>query len=218
MIERERVLERLREIEERERGALADRVHSGLLQDVIGTDFLLQGAEKLAAGELRKRLAAARKTILSALDHRRRLIADLRPMIVDRQGIVNAIDFYIAELESRSPLKFRLSNHLEQDIVDPFWCGTVFRIVQAAMNNVESHSQSSSATVETRKDGQNFLVVVLDDGVGFDLGVASQSLGLRCMHERAELLGGSVSIQSKLDEGTSVRIVIPWPSLANKSD
>lgn len=211
---RERVLERLVEIERRELCELALEVHSGLLQDIVGTDFLLQGVENLGQEEAAKRLDQARKSLRSAMDRGRRLISELRPMVVDQQGIVNAINFYAAELENRSRTLFTLCNQLNGDILDAFWCQIVFRIVQAAMNNVESHSQAASAEIMIRDVDGQFEVSVIDGGVGFDVAASEQSLGLRCMRERAELMGGTVRIQSQQDVGTTVKITVPLPSLA----
>ena len=211
--ERERMLACLHEINDRERMFLSCAIHDGILQDIIGTDMLLHNVDKLEPEKLNDRLVLARKTLKSAIRHGRRLISELRPMILDEQGLVSAIEFLGAELENRGTLDIKVSSSVPRDeLFAPFWSGNVFRIVQGALNNIELHSNSPTAQVTISADAkQQFCVVVEDEGVGFDVDANQSSFGIRCMRERAELFGGSVEIASTIGEGSRVTIRVPFP-------
>ena len=87
----------------------------------------------------------------------------------------------------------------------------VYRIVQEALNNAARHSAAASVRVELQHDEQSMLITVADDGDGFDLDnfSALHGIGIAGMQERARLVGGTLSIQSVLGEGTSVGLQLP---------
>ena len=213
LCDRDQVMQQLHAISEGERTFMSCAIHDGLLQDIIGADMLLQELDQQDSARQVARLSKARETLRSAIRHGRRLIGELRPMILDERGLVSAIEFYAAELENRGSLKVVVVRNTVAEIDSTFWGGNVFRIVQAVLDNVESHSQSPQVTVEISSDDGQFAVVVRDDGVGFDLNAAKDSFGLRCICERAEIFGGSVSIVTAPGEGCTVSIQVPLPPL-----
>lgn len=87
-----------------------------------------------------------------------------------------------------------------------------YRIAQQALHNVERHAAARVVKVGVNFGSKSIGVEILDDGIGFDLNQTqanSTSLGLLGMRERAQLLGGSLSVHSKPDFGTSVRAALP---------
>ena len=87
-----------------------------------------------------------------------------------------------------------------------------YRIAQQALHNVERHAAARVVKVRVNFGSKSLGVEILDDGIGFDLNQTqahSTSLGLLGMRERAQLLGGSLSVHSKPDLGTSVRATLP---------
>lgn len=209
--EREQMMQQLNDIGERERSFLSCAIHDGILQDIIGADMLMQARDGLDQDGLKAKLDRARTTLGSAINHGRRLISELRPMILDERGLISAIEFYAAELQNRGTVKIDVRNLSANEIASPLWSGNVFRIVQAAMNNIESHSESATAVIEISQANGEFRVVVSDAGVGFDAEAAHDSFGFRCMRERAGLFGGTVVIASELGKGCTVTIDIPLP-------
>lgn len=211
--EREQIMQQLYEISEREKSFLSCEIHDGILQDIIGADMLLQSAENASPDKLASKLERAKKTLRSAIVHGRRLISELRPMILDEQGLVSAIEFYAAEIQNRSKLRFQIEcKQASLSHVDcQFWSGNIFRIVQAAMNNVEAHSQSETASIEVSTKGTDVHVSIRDSGIGFDVDSVKDSFGMRCMQERAELFGGTVDVQSQPGSGCCVSLSVPLP-------
>ncbi len=208
---RDAIMRQLNEIGERERSSLACALHDGILQDLIGTEMLLQGGEDFTAEKLASRLAAARKTLRSALLHGRRLISELRPMIMDEQGLLSAIEFYAAEIENRAGLKIEVDRGDSKEYPSSLWAGNVFRILQEAMNNIECHSGVKQALIAVSVVDGQFCAVLSDEGTGFDLSIKRDSLGIQCMRDRAEMFGGTVNIASSPGAGCTVTVLIPLP-------
>jgi signal transduction histidine kinase len=92
----------------------------------------------------------------------------------------------------------------------------IYRIIHEALNNVRKHAQSPRLKLEMNQKGGRLLVRVKDWGIGFspdrpELSPDSGSLGLLSMRRRAELLGGSFSVNTAPDKGTEIMVDIPWP-------
>ena len=88
----------------------------------------------------------------------------------------------------------------------------LYRIAQEALQNVVKHAHATQAEVELRCDAKSVLLRVTDDGRGFDIGArpdSESSYGMRSMTERAELIGGSLSVTSRRGIGTTVTATAP---------
>ena len=92
---------------------------------------------------------------------------------------------------------------------------TIYRIVQEALTNVAKHAEAKKASVILEVKDSSIVVIVEDDGKGFDIkrdsGLASikNQIGLYGMHERAELIGGRITIESNPGTGTTVFLEAP---------
>ena len=95
----------------------------------------------------------------------------------------------------------------------------LYSIALEALNNVLKHAETDSVTVSIRSDGEILTLEVVDDGRGFDLDSVRDSggMGLGSMLERASRLGGDLTIESALDQGTSVKVTVPLTTLASAS-
>ena len=211
LAERERMLAVLHDINDRERTFLACAIHDGILQDIIGADMLLQNIPVDASAS--SKVVAIRDTLRSALRHGRRLISELRPLILDEQGLFSAIEFYAAEIENRGTVSFQIHNELQDLQLCGLWAGNVFRIVQSAMNNIELHSECKEGKIDIQQTpDKQLLINVSDDGVGFDFEQYRNSFGIRCICERAELFGGSVKFVTSPENGCRMELCVPMPS------
>ena len=86
---------------------------------------------------------------------------------------------------------------------------TLFRIAQEALANVARHSQACNAEITLAYDTHSTVLTVSDNGQGFDVSKKHAGLGLRSMHERAELLQASLVVVSTLGKGTQVSVKCP---------
>jgi len=88
----------------------------------------------------------------------------------------------------------------------------LFRIVQEALNNVSKHARTDQAEVTLQMTGGSVLLLIEDHGVGFDASnfePGGESTGLRGMRERAEILGGTLEVESSPGEGTRIVVTLP---------
>jgi signal transduction histidine kinase len=207
----------LREItnaQEAERQRVARELHDDTIQSLIlvgrDLDAILAKQDKSGAAAI----VETRERLDAAIDGVRRLARDLRPSILDRLGLIPSIEWLLAELAGRQGLKTQLHTDGEIRRLSPEVEVSLFRIVQEALRNVELHAEATEVKIAlTASDGQ-LRVRIQDNGKGFRLSNVARldkhaGLGLQGMRERAQLLGGSVDIESEPDAGTTVRATVP---------
>ena len=169
----------------------------------------------LAAGETAQaaeNLADLRETAQEALREIRLLIFELRPPILEEQGLVAAIQARLESVESRSGLKtaFEFEEALQHNRLPLDVEMGLYRIAQEALNNVMKHAEAQQVRVSLTTQAEQIRLEIADNGQGFDpTEVAGRGrLGLHTMHERAALLGGQFSIGSQPDAGTRIMIEV----------
>jgi signal transduction histidine kinase len=149
---------------------------------------------------------------LDALGEMRLLIFELRPPVLEEEGLVSALQLRLDAVEGRVGLQTQL--HVEGDIhLTPHAEGELYRIAQEALNNILKHAQAHHVTLSLCSvPGKDTVVLeISDDGIGFDLaeGRRGGGMGLRGMEERAMQLGGSLTVDTKPGMGTTVRVEVP---------
>lgn len=201
--------------QEQERRRIAEDLHDGPVQELVGVGLLLDAlAADLApaspgAVEDVERVAAAARESVRGL---RRAIADLHPLLLEQLGFAAAVRSLLERLEWAGV-------EVEVDVAAadrlPETARTVaFRIVQEAIANVARHAGATHVTVRAQARGDDVVVEVRDDGRGFDpsaprAGLAAGHLGLAAIEERARLAGGALSIRSNPGAGSVVELVLP---------
>ncbi len=214
VIQREQdLLRRLLELHERDREALAFELHEGLEQQLTAATFNLEaGAQVISASpeQARSQLDVGMNLLRRCIEQSRRLVAGLRPPVLDEFGIVAAVEQLVAarqrpegpEIRFVSRGRFsRMARPLED---------ALFRIVQETLGNACRHSRSARIEVELAREDDVILIAVQDWGVGFDLHEVDQrQFGLRGVRERARLLEGEARIESSPGRGTRVEVRLP---------
>lgn len=222
-LKRER--DRLIAVEEEIRRRLARDLHDGpaqLLAAIItNIEFvrkLLDHEPELVPQELDEMTPLAQK----ALRQVRTLLFDLRPVVLETQGLVPALESYVQRQETVNELSLQLQvNGFSGRLVTAAE-RAIFSIVQEAVGNVRKHAQAKNVWIVVTKDNGNLIVEVRDDGHGFDLAALNAeydlrgSLGMLNMQERAEGLGGKLSVQSEPGQGTTVALTAPLKPLRVK--
>jgi signal transduction histidine kinase len=151
-----------------------------------------------------------------SLKELQRLISDLRPSHLDDLGLSAALRWYASRIQEDSAIGIRVDIHGEEKELDESMKIAVFRIIQEALNNIVKHARAKNVNIHLAYNEKNVRINIFDNGIGFDPDEVKQrrtsrpSLGLAGMEERAVLLGGTVSIQSRPGYGTEVEAVIPY--------
>ncbi len=219
--ERERLrqfyLRRIIQAQEEERKRIARELHDELGQALASFMVGLRNAETARTpDEMRARLSEMRNTVAMTLERARRLAFDLRPSVLDDLGLVPALKRYINEYQERFGIQVSLeAPNLERVRLSPEVETTIYRIVQEALANAARYANCAHISVLLQTRDNMLSVIIEDDGCGFDVEevithkVGRTSLGLYGMIERAQLLGGTLDIESYPGGGTTIYVRIP---------
>ncbi len=144
------------------------------------------------------------------IDNVRQIAVRLRPGVLDDLGLVDALEWMIADFESRTDVSFTFHHDDLPEIQGPL-ATCAYRIAQEALTNVARHAQASRVNVTLTHTENALRLTLSDDGQGFEPdGLAdAQGLGLAGMRERAILVGGSLKLYSTPGEGTVIECVLP---------
>jgi signal transduction histidine kinase len=149
-----------------------------------------------------------------ALKEMRLLLYELRPLALQQEGLVGAVQQRLDAVEKRAGVDTRLLVEGMLDLPAPV-DAELYHIIQEALNNAMKHAAARSVTVRIRAERARVEVTVTDDGRGFDPGGVGDAggLGLPSMRARAERLGGSLTIRSHPGEGTTVAVCVDGPEV-----
>ena len=202
---------------EMERLYIAQELHDGPLQDLIGSTFSLADALNMASDE---RLVIKLNTILAGLQKQirelRAFSSELRPPTLAPYGLEKAIRSHVERFQDKNS-GLRIHLDLMQDgksLPDEIRLA-LYRIYQESLNNVVRHAEAGDVWVEFSLGEDQVQLEIRDNGRGFDLPsdwlelARHGHLGLVGIQERAEAIGGSVEISSEPAEGTKVRVSVP---------
>jgi len=202
---------RLMDVQEAERRHLARELHDEIGQLLTGLRLTLDLPEppSPAMGE---RLEQARGLVEELLDRVRALSLDLRPSILDDLGLLPALLGHVERYTSQTKVHVRLEHHGLDQRFDPETETGVYRIVQEALTNVARHSGVDEVTVRLWATHDVLGVQVEDHGRGFDpdtvLGNGGSG-GLAGLHERAALLDGHLTVETKPGGGVRLTAEVP---------
>ena len=198
---------------------LARELHDGPVQDLYGVTFHLETlADALPGAADRARLAAGLAALEGVAGTLRAISRELRPPTLAPFGLATVIGAHARRVREARP---DLAIHLdlapgEPTLAEPDQLA-LFRIVQEALRNAAQHAGARTAWVRLGWDAATITAEVRDDGVGFappprwTVLVERGHLGLAGATERAEALGGRLTIESAPGRGTVVRAVVPRP-------
>jgi signal transduction histidine kinase len=152
-------------------------------------------------------LAEIRETTQEALGEMRLLLYELRPPLLDEQGLAAALRTRLQSVETRAGLAVVFDCHGEERLpVEQ----ELYRLVQEALNNVLKHAHASRVEVRLDLASNPATLEVCDDGAGFEPALRDGTgFGLRGMRERADRLRGQLAVESSPGAGTRVRISVP---------
>lgn len=155
-----------------------------------------------------------------ATNQMRTLLFELRPLVLESQGLVAAVQTFLErrQKDELTHLRLEISSDLPDQNI-PRMEGRVemalFAIIQEAVTNALKHAKAENIFVKIGKDGSHITVTILDDGLGFDTQLLNQnyedrgSYGMINLKERSELAGGKLTIQSAPGAGTEIIISLP---------
>lgn len=215
LVAEEGLLRRLLDLQDRERRMVAYEIHDGFIQDVIGAKMLIQSLQDSFEDESDSRQAelnSAVSLLHRAINEGRRLISELRPMIIDEMGIVDAIQYIVSEEEGRGQLAMSFRHRVSFERLAPLLQATIFRVVQEAVTNAKRHGKAKHVDIRMTEVGQRYVLLeIQDDGCGFDPSrIPNDRFGIAGIRERARLFGGGATIESRKGKGTRITVKLPF--------
>lgn len=212
--ERLEMLGRLLTSQEDERRRIARDMHDHFGQQLTALRLQLEALGKLCNEEGLCDKVAEAKRIAEQLDTDVNfLVWELRPTALDDLGLEAALAHYIEKwsLQFEIPVGFHVGEY-EETRISAEAQSSLYRIAQEAINNVHKYADARNVSVLLETRGSEFVMIIEDDGRGFDVKdkMASKlGFGLIGMSERAALVGGSLEIESAAGKGTTVFVRIP---------
>jgi len=204
--------------QELERHRIAREIHDGPAQAVANVvlrmDILAKIYEKDPT-QVPDELKRMKQIAQNALDEIRGFIFDLRPMSLADLGLIATIKRIVSNIQEMSKLDVRLVIDGDERNLGQLVTLTVFRIAQESLNNLRKYSKCTSAWVHLKYLPDRVILIVEDDGLGFDLQALEDnrnnytSFGLLGMRERADDINAEFGIVSAPNEGTKITLVVP---------
>lgn len=202
--------------QEAERQRVARELHDGIGQPL--TAFLL--TSELNQDELcaNPALAHARRAASSTLDSMRRLILDLRPSLLDAQGLLPALRQCAHDTLNPAGIEVQVTAVGQPSPIPDEAETALFRIGQESCTNILRHAKASQTQIQLKYLPQLVELTIMDDGQGIyqsqngNGNGSSLGLGLLSMKERTEQIGGQFQLQSQPGKGTTISVTVPIPA------
>jgi signal transduction histidine kinase len=207
------------------RRELARKLHDGPVQLLSAISMSLDHLERLNEVKpeaVHNEINALRNLVRQATRDARNVLFELRPIILETQGLVAALEEYVNQLRSSESFDIHFKT-IEEVGYDAKVAGTIFSIAQEAINNIKRHANARNVWLLLEPKNNRFIVTVRDDGEGFDVEKIEASydrrgsFGLINMRERAQLIEAELHIQSRQDapnRGTTIQLILPPPPAA----
>lgn len=212
------LLDRLVTVQEHERNRIARNLHDQLGQQLTALRLTISALRDpdCSSEDFQSRLESL-DTIAARIDHDLDFAAwELRPVALDEIGLNAALTAFVTEWSSTHNVAAEFHDStIESPRLTPEIEAQLYRIVQEALNNVSKHAGATRASVLLERRGDEALLTIEDDGVGFDAERVNDprrrpnGLGLSTMQERAALVGGAVQFESGCGKGTTLFVRIP---------
>lgn len=157
----------------------------------------------------REELKEVQEIAQSTLDNIRTLSQALHPVLLEEAGLESTLDWYIPTVERQSGIALHYEKKGQPFPVETGAGVHIYRVLQEALNNVSRHSGAREAWIQLRFSPDSLELEVEDHGKGFVAEKMPRGIGLVAMRERAELIGGALTISPRAQGGTVVRLDVP---------
>lgn len=216
--ESKRLASELLTAQETERKRIANELHDGLASDLaaikMSWENKLDSMRNKTSTNIRIEDLITR--IQKSIEELRRIMTSLHPSILDELGITATIHWHCREYQKTYPhIQINLQIEAPENEISVQLKTAIYRICQESLNNIAKHSTANLVLLSLCKSKEKIELAIKDNGQGFDLNEFSKTkkyrkgLGLGSMKERAEISGGSLSIESSPGAGTMIHA--SWP-------
>jgi signal transduction histidine kinase len=213
--------DRIIQAQETVRRQVARNLHDGTVQFLSAISMGIDHLEKLLGFKpeaAKSELEALRDLTRQATQQARMALFELRPLILETQGLVPALEAYVQQLQENEAFDAHLQAAEDLPHLGSSVSATVFAIIQEAVTNAKKHAAPRDVWLRLSQEDGELQVAIEDNGSGFDPGAVEEdydrrgSIGLLNMKERAELIDGQVEIRSSTTSpGTGTKVILRVP-------
>jgi signal transduction histidine kinase len=211
------VQHRLIEQREQERQRIARDLHDGPVQTLLAMTFALSSLRQEACPpEVLQALEQIQASLQEQVTELRTYAGELRPPILMKFGLAKAIRSHLEGFKAKNPnILVCYDETSEGPLLPEHERVTLYRIYQESLANIVRHAQASEVTIRLVRIDHQASLEIQDNGVGFAVPTdwlelaRHKHLGLVGMRERAEAVGGTLTVVSKPDQGTKIQVIIP---------
>ena len=198
-------------VEERQR--LARELHDSLSQSLYSVLLSADGGQGFSRlGNFEKTeeiFNNIKETMQQALKEMRLIVYELRPSILAREGLHQALERRLESVEKRAGLSAVLVDNLSS-LPSAEIEAQLYGIAQESLNNVLRHANAESVEISLDQQGDHILMQIIDDGQGFDCRkVGKSGFGINNIKERARQIGGKAEVESHVGHGTHISVRVP---------
>ncbi len=214
--------------QEEERKRIARDLHDGTVQSLIAIGQRIELARDTLGEQpieqSKTQLSEVRNMVTETITSVRQFSRDLRPLALEDLGLVPALQLLVNRLAQNKGMETQLEIEGEAVGLSPDLETTVYRLIQEALSNIRKHAQATQVLVTVRFLPRQTILEVQDNGRGFEVPKSTSDLaqkgsfGLLGMEERANLFGGDIFIQSAIDQGSIIRVVLPHKQLPRRRE
>lgn len=204
-------IQKLIEAKENEHKRLAHELHDGVGQSLFSISIALQAIESFVKDEhLQSYVNEVRKELDHVMNDVKAYSYQLRPQSLDRLGLVATIKGLVSVIQKNTPnLIVNFTSNVDGRLPSAVEIN-LYRVTQEAVHNITKYAQAGEVIIRLMDYEHKIELFIQDNGIGFDCkSVKERGLGLKHMEERIAQLGGSLTIETALNEGTKVTASIP---------
>ena len=194
--------------QEMERRRISRELHDGLGQKLVGTKLQIENCDEDDPSCLRKTMRETKVSLHGIVDELRRISNDLMPAALDELGLETALRNLCSDIGRQLGIEVDFGTSLISS-PDGNTAIYLFRIAQEGIHNIIKHARAGSISMQLIENRESLILILEDDGFGFDPQQVVKGNGLSNMRERAILLGGTFSVESEPGKGTTIRVKIP---------
>ncbi|WP_020060187.1 sensor histidine kinase [Bacillus sp. 123MFChir2] len=194
-----------------ERHRLARELHDSVSQQLFAMSMMMSAINEQTTHipeGTQKQLKLVENMVVNAQSEMRALLLHLRPVQLEGKKLTEGIEELLTELSRKQHMKIEWliePIQLKKGVEDH-----LFRIVQEALSNTLRHAKAKKTEVRLRQIDEYAILKIIDDGVGFEVGVnKAGSYGLRSMQERVHEIGGTLKVLSFPNKGTQIEVKVP---------
>jgi signal transduction histidine kinase len=205
--------DRLLQVQESERHRLSRELHDDIGQLLTAAKLQADWIQRRVPLELQEHCTSLRNTLDETLTNVRDVSAVLNPRQLSSLGLEASLRAHLLRTLDKSSIHWSLECQQRLAGIPEEMAVAAFRITQEAITNILRHAQAKNLLVRLQRQPQGLSLYISDDGLGFAPAAhpgREGQRGMAGMHERAVMLGGTLSVKSLPGEGTQIEALFPW--------